>query len=271
MVITDYNHRRTMPITGWYCNKCRARVPLDHWADGACDAVHADFAAAVLVDSHRDRGAGVHVTGVIGCPRKSAMEATAEVYIDPLTCNSILGGTAWHGLMAASGEPGLCEVEVRGAVAGVQLVGRVDRLHPPLAISDWKVTSEWAEKWLNKPKDEGGGMKGEHLAQLSLYAELVEQSLGWRPVTGTVWYRTHKAMVRFTEVLWPLDEVLDFHPLGGEYSVAELIAQAAAGIEHGHWRDLPLAGESMAYGQKSACDYCSMREPCWTQAKSAPF
>lgn len=258
-------------IIGWYCNKCRARVPLDHWADGACNAVHADFAAAVLADSRRERGTGIHVTDIIGCPRKAAMQVSADVAIDPLTYNSLLGGTAWHGLMAGAGPEGLCEVEVRGAVAGVQLVGRVDRLHPPLAISDWKVTSEWAEKWLNKPKAEGGGMKPEHLAQLSLYAELVEQAFGWRPVKGTVWYRTHKTQLPFTERLWGLDEVLDFHPLGGEYSVAELITQAAVGIEHKHWQDLPLAGESMAYGQKSACDYCSMREPCWAQSKGAPF
>jgi PD-(D/E)XK nuclease superfamily protein len=258
-----------MPIVGWYCPKCRCRVPLDHWAGGSCDAVHPDYAAAVLADNRKDRTPGIHVTSVVGCPRKAAMEGTAEVYIDPLVHNSIVGGTAWHGLMAASAvDPSLCEVEVTGTVGGAVLVGRVDRLHSPAAISDWKVTSEWAEKWLMKPKAEGGGMKGEHLAQLSLYAELVEQTFGWRPMTGTVWYRTHKTHLPFTERLWDLTTVLDFHPLGGEFSVSELIQQAASGVE---WQQLPLAGESMAYGQKSACDYCSMREPCWAQAKGAPF
>lgn len=267
-------------IVGFYCQKCRVRVPLDHW-ESACDAVHPDFAAAVLADSRRERQPGIHVTSIIGCPRKAVMEVDAAVYIDPLTYNAILGGTAWHGLMeGASNKPELCEVEVRGAVGGVELVGKIDRLHPPTAISDWKVTSEWAEKWLNKPKDEGGGMKAEHLAQMSLYAELVEQSLGWRPTRGTVWYRTHKAHLPFTERLWPLDQTLAFHPLDGDYSIGELIKQAD---EHARWvspegatlrrdwYDMPLAGESQKYGNKIACDYCAMREPCWTQAKSAPF
>jgi hypothetical protein len=169
---------------------------------------------------------------------------------------------------SGSSRPELCEVEVRGTVGGVQLVGKVDRLHPPTAISDWKVTSEWAEKWLSKPKGEGGGAKAEHVAQMSLYAELVEQSLGWRPVRGTVWYRTHKTHLSFTEKLWSLGETLDFHPLDGDYSIGELIQQAGSGIG---WAELPLAGESQKYGTKLACDYCSMKEPCWQQSKGAPF
>lgn len=257
-------------IVGWYCIKCRANVPLGHFE--SCDAVHPDFAAAVLADSRRNRGTGIHVTSVLGCPRKAAMESVAHVHVDPLSYNAMLGGTAWHSLMeAAASRPDLCEVEVRGAVGGVGLVGKVDQLHPPTAISDWKTTSEWAEKWLSKPKAEGGGMKPEHLAQLSLYAELVEQSLGWRPTRGKVWYRTHKTMLPFIEELWDLETVLSFHPLGGNYSISELITQAAMAAEHGHWQEMPTAGESMAYGQKSACDYCSMREPCWSQSKGAPF
>jgi hypothetical protein len=269
-----------MPIVGFYCQKCRARVPVGHW-EGDCDAVHPDFAAAVVADSQKDRQPGIHVTSVIGCPRKGAIEQAVGVHVDPLGYNSILGGTGWHRLMEQSStQPELCEVEVRGVVGGVELVGKVDRLHPPAAISDWKVTSEWAEKWLMKPKGEGGGMKAEHLAQLSIYGELVVQTLGWRPVEGTVWYRTHKAMLSFTERLWNVEQVLDFHPLGGEFSVAELLKQAD---EHARWMspdgaalrrdwyDLPLAGESMKYGAKTACDYCSVRETCWQQAKGAPF
>lgn len=264
-------------IIGFYCQKCRANVPLDHFAETACGlVVHPDYAAAVVADSLRQRGDRIHVTSVLGCPRKAAMEQVADVYVDPLAYNAMLGGTAWHSLMElTSTKPEFCEVEVRGAVAGVELVGKVDRLHPPTAISDWKVTSEWAEKWLSKPRDEGGGMKAEHLAQLSLYAELVEQTQGWRPQHGVVWYRTHKTMLPFAEQLWDLATVLAFHPLGGEFSVAELINQAAWSADCGTtsecWQELPLAGESMAYGQKSACDYCAMREPCWTAAKSAPF
>lgn len=256
-----------MPIIGWYCAKCRANVALDHF-ETACNAVHPDFAAAVLADDKKRR-VGIHVTDVLGCPRKSAITTAADVFVDPLGYNSILGGTAWHKLMeTASAKPELCEVEVWGAVMGVQLVGTIDRLHPPTAISDWKTTSEWAEKWLNKPKAEGGGMKAEHLAQMSLYAELVEQTQGWRPVHGVAWYRTHKTMLPFAEKLWDLPTVLAFRPLDGDYSVAELIEMVGDGVR---WHELPLVGESMKYGTKTACDYCSVRETCWQQAKGAPF
>lgn len=256
-----------MPITGWYCAKCRANVPLDHYE--SCDSVHPDFAAAVLADSQKQRVEGIHVTNITGCPRRGVIERAVDVHVDPLAYNSMLGGTAWHKMMEdGSNHPELCEVDVAGEIAGVRLVGTVDRLHPPTAISDWKTTSEWAEKWLNKPKDEGGGMKAEHLAQMSLYAELVEQSFGWRPEFGVAWYRTHKTHLPFTERLWSLDETLDFHPLGGDYSIAELIEQAGNSND---WRAMPMAGQSMAYGTKSACDYCSIRETCWTQAFKAPF
>lgn len=263
-----------MAIIGWYCKKCRNRVPLDHF--NRCDSTHPDFASAVLADSRKKRADGVHVTSIIGCPRKGAIERCMDIYVDPLSYNSILSGTAWHKLMeTASANPELCEVEVSGVIDGVRLAGTIDRLHPPTAISDWKVTSEWAEKWLNKPKDEGGGIKAEHLAQLSLYGELAHQSLGWRPLHGTANYRTHKAVLSFTERLWDLPTVLAFHPLGGDYPVAELIQQAAwsedCGVTTDCWAELPLVGETQKYGNKIACDYCAVRETCWQQSKGAPF
>lgn len=264
-----------MPIIGWYCTKCRSNVPLDHF-EGACNHVHPDFAAAVYADSQKQRAEGVHVTAIIGCPRKGAIERIVGVHVDPVGYNAILGGTAWHRLMEqGSNKPELCEVEVSGVINGVRVTGTIDRLHPPTAISDWKVTSEWAEKWLSKPKGEGGGMKAEHLAQLSVYGELAEQSLGWRPEFGIANYRTHKAILPFAERLWDLQTVLAFQPLGGDYSVAELLEFAAWSNDCGAtvecWAELPLVGESLKYGSKTACDYCAVRETCWQQSKGAPF
>lgn len=264
-------------IVGFYCQTHRANVALDHFDH--CGAVHPDYIAAVLADSRKDRGDGVHVTSALSCPRRSAIEQQADVFIDPLGLNAPLGGTAWHALMEKTGDPQLCEVDVAGTIGGVRVVGRIDRLHPPTAISDWKTTSEFAEKWLSKSKSEGGGMKTEHLAQLSLYAELVEQSLGWRPQQGIVWYRTHKTMLHFAEPLWDLQTVLAFKPLNGDFSVAELISQCdhfnqwqgGKGALRTKWQDLPLAGESMKYGNKLLCDYCGVREICYTQARGAPF
>lgn len=261
-----------MPIIGWACPICRnPRAPLDHYEASDCGGrIHSDYAAAVLADNRKDRAEGVHVTTVLNCPRKSAIEQQADVYVDPLAYNSMIGGTGWHKLMeASSNRPELCEVEVAGVVDGVRLVGTIDRLHPPTAISDWKTTSEWAEKWLGKPKDEGGGMKAEHLAQMSLYAELVEQSQGWRPLHGVVWYRTHKTILPFAERLWTLEQTLDFRPLSGDLTVAQLLNEAASAD---NWQEMELAGQSMKYGAaKTACDYCSVREICWTENRKAPF
>lgn len=266
-----------MPIIGWYCVKCRANVSLDHFNE--CSSVNADYANAILADSRKDRS-GVHVTSALGCPRRNAIEAQANFHIDPLTANAPLGGTAWHNLMEqASVEPAHCEVDVSGVIGGIHVTGRVDRIHPPDSIDDWKVTSEWAEKWLMKPADEGGGAKAEHVAQLSLYAELIEQSLGWRPATGTIWYRTHKRMMPFTVDLWDLETVLAFKPLAGDFTVGKLLSQldkfnrwqSGKGAIRCEWGDLPLVGETQHYGAKSACDYCSVRDVCFTAARGAPF
>lgn len=255
-----------MPITGWWCAKCRARVPLDHY--DVCPGVHPDFAAAVLADNQKHRTEGIHVTQALGCPRRGLLEKAEDVHVDPLAYNAMLGGTAWHKLMeTASTKPELCEVDVAGVVNGVKVVGTIDRLHPPTAISDWKTTGDWAEKWLKKPKAEGGGMKLDHLAQMSLYAELVQQTQGWRPSFGIVWYRMQKEMLYFAEELWGLNQVLDYKPLGGDYTVAELLEQC----QSTDWKALPLVGESMRFGTKTACDYCAVREHCWSQAKGAPF
>lgn len=257
-----------MPIIGWWCVKCRSRVPLDHY-EGACSSVHPDFAAAVLADSRKVRVAGTHVTNALGCPRRGAMESEANLYVNPLEHNAMLGGTGWHQLMRqSSNHPDLCEVEVIGVVNGVKLTGTIDRLHPPTAISDWKTTSDWAAKYLAKPKAEGGGMKPDHLAQMSLYAELVEQQLGWRPTYGIAWYRMQKEILPFAETLWPLAQVLNYKPVSGEYTVVELLEQLSGRTK---WEQLPLVGETQKYGTKLACDYCSVRELCWSQSKGAPF
>lgn len=257
-----------MPIIGWWCNKCRSRVALDHY-EKDCASVHPDFAAAVYADNQRQRAEGIHVTQLLGCPRRGAIETQAGLYVDPLAYSAMLGGTAWHKLMEThSRHPHLCEVDVAGVINGVRVVGTIDRLHPPTAISDWKTTSDFAGKWLNKPKAEGGGMKDDHLAQMSLYAELVEQQLGWRPTHGIAWYKMQKEMLPFAEELWPLGRVLDYKPVSGEYAVGELLEQVAG---EWPWEELPLVGETQKYGNKLACDYCAVRELCWSQSKGAPF
>lgn len=146
-------------ITAWRCPICEAVVPLDHYAVSSCGLkVPADYVAAILLDNQKQRTDGIHVTQILGCPRRTAIEKSVDVAVDPLAYNAMLGGSAWHQLMEASSDyPDLCEVDVAGTINGVRIVGTIDRLHPPTAISDWKTTSDWAEKWLKQDVAQGGG------------------------------------------------------------------------------------------------------------------
>lgn len=263
-----------MPIIGWFCKHCRANVPLDHYDH--CNSVHPDYAAAILGDSSEKHREGVYLTSGLGCPRKGAIEKVVGSYVDPLGYNAMLGGAAWHKLMEKyTKQPELVEVPVAGLLGGIQVVGRVDRLRPPVWVEDWKVGNDFAEKYV---KD---GPKAEVVAQLSVYAELVEQTLGWRPTKGRIWNRFHgKGILPVAVELWPIDQALGFRPFGGDYSVGELLRQGDHFLQwlagttplRCEWQDMPLAGETQKFGgSKTMCDYCSVREVCYTQAYKAPF
>jgi hypothetical protein len=222
---------------------------------------------AVLHGENKDRP-GIHVSTLLGCPRSAAIRATEPFTLNPLMSNAMATGTAWHAHMEKfSVDPKNTEVELSGSIAGIEVVGKADRLLPDeLAVCDWKHGGDYSIKYA---KD---GAKPDHRAQLSLYADLCEQSQGWRPTTGRIWHHFSvsgkDALIVNEFLIWPLDTVLAYHPHGGAYSVLELLNQAAS---HSTWDQLPLAGESMAFGQKAFCSYCSQFSICMTQAKGAPF
>lgn len=267
-----------MPISGWLCVACGGRqVPLDHFATTKCgDTVHPDFANAVLKSSteHNERRGGtpgVSVTQGLGCPRRAAIELSVPYYLDPLTMNAPETGTAWHAhLERASVDPKNTEVELAGVIAGIKVTGRCDRLRPPDTIEDAKHVNDFRRKYLKTMAPDN------HRAQLSIYAELVEQTFGWRPTRGVIWYHfTMSGPDAFlpTKVdLLPIADALQLKPQLGKYSVLELFQQADSFFSGAvKWEDLPLAGESQMFGDKSLCTYCSVREVCWTQARGAPF
>jgi hypothetical protein len=80
------------------------------------------------------------------------------------------------------------------------------------------------------------------------------------------------AMMAYQYAVIPVEECLAWKPYGGDYTVRELYEQSAP-IYTGEveWSSLPLVGKTMSFGSKEFCDYCQVRETCFTQATGAPF
>jgi len=264
-----------MPVASWKCGVChQPSVPLDHYAVTNCGlAVHPDYVAAVLADQQDNFPDGkVRVSAAASCPRSAAIMATEDVAVDPLASNAMLTGTGWHHLMAKHTiDPALCEVEVTGIIDGIPMVGHIDRLlryNGALVIADWKHTNDFSRKYL---KDVA---KPEHIVQTSLYAELYSQQHGERPLRGVNWYH-FTSSAPFAPMwydLWALEKCLAHKPYGCEFTVRQILHQAADfAAGRTKWADLPLTGSGFDFGGKSGCHYCSVFDTCQTQATGAPF
>lgn len=265
-----------MPISAWICPHCGGRErPLDHFASTTCgELIHPDYAAAVLKDRSSQYVSGVvRVSHGLGCPRKAAIEYAESYAINPLKSNAPLTGVAWHNLMEAAGPVEKCEVRVSGEISGIPLQGKIDRIRAlpsgEFVLEDWKHGSDRAtsERKSSPPKERD-------VIQLSVYAELTQQTFGERPVRGIIWGHgsTEGAIVPQPVKLLPIDEVLAKQPFEGDHSVIELYAQADEVFrEDAHWSRLPLAGASMKLGNRTACDYCDVRTLCTAADRGAPF
>ena len=210
----------------------------------------------------------------MGCPRKAAIEEAVEFAVDPLELNAMLTGTAWHSFVEAAGPKGAVEVEVSGIINGVRLNGKMDRLRRltdgTWAVEDWKHVNDFGLKYVKE------GPKKEHVVQASIYAELCEQSGHIRPSVGLIWYHSSQAgtaaLTPHKFNLLPLYEALAHHPYECEFTVMDLLRQAADHYEAGlRWDELPLAGRSITFGAKNACGYCSVKSICDEADKGAPF
>lgn len=263
-----------MPITAWLCKSCGGReVPLDHFDTTACgEKVHPDYANMVLEDraGHYATGSGiVEVSHMIDCPRKYAIADKENYAVDPVSMNAMLTGTAWHEKVARhTTAPDETEQVVRGTILGVPVQGKVDRTRRHLGlIEDWKHQNDYASKSV---KD---GPKKDHLVQCGLYAELIQQTHGWRPARTIIWshFSAAPGVVPLMAPTMSLKECLEHHPKGGDATVAELLGAANSYQLSDNWKPIKLYGQSMSYGAKSGCDYCSVFDICMRQAKGAAF
>lgn len=278
-----------MPITAWNCPICSEVVALDHFAESACGLkVPADYATAILHDNDdRYISDAVTITVGLGCPRSRAIEESVAVAVDPLEYNALLIGRAWDQLLEKHAPEGTSKIIVDGEIGGIHIYGEIDRLieyNNEIIIIDHKHSNNWAQGYAKKE-----GVKMEHRVQTSIYAELYAQKFRKRPTRGLIFNHysgapggsldVEKYLLPFVYPLLPVSACLEFKPHGGRYTVLELYQQADAyekwkttdGVVRVEAFDLPLAGESMAFGSKSFCDYCQVRAACFEQAKGAPF
>lgn len=274
-------------IIGWSCPNCRRKVPLDHYETSTCGLViHPDYASAVLHSDDDYYGKElVTVTAGLGCPRSRAIEAQAEVYVNPVDYNALIIGDAWDRQMERHAPPKSSKVRVEGVLAGVQVSGEIDRVreitdaggNTYLALEDHKHGNNFAQRYAKKE-----GLKLEHKLQLSIYGHLYSKmGDGPIPTHGIIWQHYSGApggkatdfyILPTVFLLMDVTSCLNAKPHGGSYTVAELYRQTAKRVEGTvRWQDLPLVGESMSFGQTSYCDYCQVKDVCFTEDKGAPF
>jgi len=290
-----------MPITQWLCPSCKQAVPLDHFATTSCGAVvHPDYAAAVLADRdlQSERG-GVRVSMGLGCVRKAAIMTAEDVAVDPLGMLTPLKGTAWHSLMevacfkqtlavlpdelagAVEMPQGVgAEIDVAGELAGIRVTGKIDRVRyidGKLVGEDHKTGKDSRAVYIRggrfgKRVIEAQGAPTEYKVQLSLYAELYRQQFGHAWDAAAIWWAFSDAMWSEPVAIMSVEAALAHQPYDCGYSVEQLLHQAnmvATGAVK--WSDLPLVGKSIQFGTKSGCDYCAVRDTCWTESDGAPF
>jgi hypothetical protein len=285
-----------MPIIGWACPVCSRQVPLDHYAVSECGLrIHPAYAAAILYDEATDpHGERMSVTDGLGCPRHAAIENQEGVYVNPLDYNALLIGRGWDSIVGDAeiihyGAPALrLKVQLHGTIASMEVTGEADnirRLGDMLILSDWKHSNNFRQKYLklDAAKEPPEAPSMEYKIQTSIYAELYRQTFGESPTHGEVVYHFSGAgkdvLLPMQYSIMPLAECLAYKPYSGQYTVEELyrMAQTIYGpVPEDHlaakrWAELPLVGQTMAFGSKSYCDYCEVKDVCFTAARGAPF
>lgn len=286
-----------MPITAWKCPGCHREVPLDHYETTKCGATvcHPDYARAILRDNEdryvKDQ---VTVTVGLGCPRSRAIENDLPVAVNPLEFNALLIGRAWDQLLENHSPAGTSKVVVKGTIAGVEIWGEIDRVRELtngeqtyLAIEDHKHGNNFQQRFAKKDVESGKPVvKPEQAIQTSIYAELYAQQEGVRPTHGVIWQHysgapgpSNAVLTPHIYLLWSVADCLAHKPYNGEYTVEQLYKMAD---RYEKWKrggaairvealDLPLVGKTMSFGTKEFCDYCEVRDTCFTADRGAPF
>lgn len=277
-----------MKIAGFYCSCVGRNVAIDHYSSMSCKNPPMPI-PWILGAIHKQTSDDVHcgnqmsASRLTHCLRAMAIEDNIPSVINVQDLDAATAGTAMHefmqrhtpkGMLAemelpAEGKPKAmlfagtdCEIEVRGRLDVVNLNTAI--------LEDYKTTSEWSQKF----RFERGAADGEWNVQASVYRILLKRCEGIEIKHAAVWSgarvgKKSKAPAWFKIPITFMneEEILDFHPLDGQYSVRDIIreyklfvarlsempAEQAVAM-------IPLMGAvTKRYKQ---CDYCTVKRIC---------
>jgi hypothetical protein len=220
----------------------------------------------MLADSAKPR-TGLHVTDLIGCPRKRALLAEGAEQ-DVMRLKAVTWGSLLH-----KGY-GTDERKVSMTLGGYDLVGSIDLLADEgIVVADLKFPN--AEGFIRKVASKSG-MKfpeAEHVWQVEMYRLGLLQE-GVLTSGGAIHYGAHSSgkwpawvTCEWTGAVADEEALLDFQPLDGPYSVRQIAAYCGQPVD-----SIPLVGSTWPFGDKgkTACDWCAVELSCKLRASVAP-
>lgn len=283
-----------MPAIGYFCPVERKNVPFDHF--DYCKAIDptnpnatsgnraafspwmAWYESQKIIGDTRHASLDLTATRMLGCTRRTFIEVSYDYHVDPRNRESMTRGSALHAAAARNRNPDVWITEatdplrctLQGKLFGKDVSAVLDcRRRDWTEIVDDKYPNDFSVMFRDK---QGGRAKAEHRAQLNIIRLLAGQqdwaiAEGYNPdkVLLTLWdYAKGKASgAKALHAPHMSEEELgDFHPWGGEYSVREIVewhawmlAQRAAEVPREEIAAaLPLIGESMPAFMCTGCE-----------------
>ena len=240
-----------MAITGFWCRRCESVVDAGHWQPWACTLVPPGLVASIAGHAAGRPATGWSVTELKGCLRSKVIQKNRSVIVDPVEFVKMELGTAWD-MLVTDGE---FKTRWWGEIGGMAVSGEPDGYGCDV-IWDYKN---------GDPDWRGGGkVREDHQWQVSVYSLLAaQQDIPLLFDYGVIYYNSYgdpnKVKGLRCELLTER-EVLDT-PVGSDgLTVAGNIALAQSLADNPE--PYPLTGEVMAFGRKTACDYCVVRREC---------
>lgn len=278
-----------MKIEGFFCTCVGRTVAADHYSSLACKnpPMPIPYILGALDKDANDkvhRGNNMSASRLTHCFRATAIEDNLPVTIDVRELDAPTFGTALHEFMQRHTPKGMiAEYELpapgkpkpilfAGTDCEIEMRGTLDVLNLDTAmLDDYKITSEWSQKF----RWERGAADPEWNVQASVYKILLKKCEGIDVQHAAAWSgarvgKKSKAPAWFRMPITFMDEaeILDFHPLDGQFSVRDIIRcykEFVAALADGTTAKdaisaIPLIGAvTKKYKQ---CDYCTVKRKC---------
>ena len=256
-----------MPIVGWICPIERTEVPFNHFdtcvarsGRPAFNPTLARIMTRKIVGDVRHAGLQLTATRTYGCPRATFLDVAYDYYVDPTRLVAMARGTILHGVFAREADEALWYTEsndavrmnLHGTVFGHEIDLMCDAVRRDLGeVVDFKFPLDWSVRYREQ---QHGRCKIEHQIQLNL-ARIVLGQQEWARREGydpgnvllTCWdFALGQGGRGGPEPLVAAhmteEEMEAVRPFGGEWTVADIVANHVAMLEAARSRELPRAG-----------------------------